>query len=259
MTNQTLLKLLQEEMKMRLKGGLYHQTQIKLAYNSNRIEGSRLSEDQTRYIFETNTINVAPEEAASVDDIIETVNHFSCFDYMLNMAHEALSEGMIKEFHRTLKRTTSDERKEWFRVGDYKARPNVVGDMKTTAPGKVADAMAKLLAAYHQKPNISLEDIVDFHHEFESIHPFQDGNGRVGRIIMFKECLKYDVMPFIIDHEHKLFYYRGLKEYRSEKGYLMDTCRSAQDRYEALVDYFFPELRNSGQEPGTHPGMGQSL
>lgn len=245
MTKTTLLQLLQEEMRMGLKGGLYHQTQIKLAYNSNRIEGSRLSEDQTRYIYETNTINVAPEETASVDDIIETVNHFACFDYMLKVADKELSEEIIKEFHRILKRTTSDERKEWFRVGDYKSRPNVVGDMKTTPPGKVADAMAKRLASYHQKPGISLEDIVDFHHEFESIHPFQDGNGRVGRIILFKECLKHEITPFIIDHEHKLFYYRGLKEYRSEKGYLRDTCLSAQDRYEAQIDYFYPDFRNS--------------
>lgn len=243
MANETLLELLQEEMQMGLKGGLYHQTQIKLAFNSNRIEGSRLSEDQTRYIFETNTINMEPEEAASVDDIIETVNHFSCFDYMLTHAKENLSEEMIKEFHRILKRNTSDERKEWFRVGDYKARPNVVGDMKTTAPGKVASAMEKLLAAYHQKPSISIEDIVDFHHDFESIHPFQDGNGRVGRIILFKECLQNDIFPFIIDHEHKLFYYRGLKEYGSEKGYLLDTCLSAQDRYETQVEYFFPDLK----------------
>ncbi|MHA6533939.1 Fic family protein [Paenibacillus sp. BAC0078] len=243
MANQTLLELLQEEMKMGLKGGLYHQTQIKLAYNSNRIEGSRLSEDQTRYIFETNTINVEPEETASVDDIIETVNHFACFDYMLAHAQEDLSEEMIKEFHRILKRNTSDERKDWFRVGEYKARPNVVGDMKTAAPGKVAGVMGKLLTAYHQKPGVLFEDIIDFHYEFECIHPFQDGNGRVGRIIMFKECLKYDILPFIIGHEHKLFYYRGLKEYPVEKGYLLDTCLSAQDRYEAEVDYFFPDLK----------------
>lgn len=248
MADKTLLDHLQEEMKMGLKGGLYHQTQIKLAYNSNRIEGSRLSEDQTRYIFETNTINVEPEEAASVDDIIETVNHFACFDYMLAHAQEDLSEDMIKEFHRILKRNTSDERKDWFRVGDYKVRPNMVGDMKTTDPGKVTIAMRKLLAAYNQKRNISLEDIVDFHYEFESIHPFQDGNGRVGRMILFKECLRNDVLPFIIDHEHKLFYYRGLKEYRLEKGYLMDTCLSAQDRYEDRVDYFFPDLKRSGPE-----------
>ncbi|WP_025690681.1 Fic family protein [Paenibacillus zanthoxyli] len=257
MANKTLLELLQEEMKMGLKGGLYHQTQIKLAYNSNRIEGSRLSEDQTRYIFETNTLHVEPEETADVDDIMETVNHFACFDYMLTHAQENLSEEMIKEFHRILKRNTSDERKDWFRVGDYKARPNVVGDRKTTAPGKVASTMGKLLAAYHQKPSISLVDIIDFHHEFESIHPFQDGNGRVGRIIMFKECLKNEILPFIIDHEHKLFYYRGLKEYRSEKGYLMDTCLSAQDRYEEQVDYFFSDLKQCG--PESHPGMDQPL
>lgn len=243
MEHKSLVELLQEEMKMGLKGGLYHQTQIKLAYNSNRIEGSRLSEDQTRYIFETNTISVEPDETASVDDIIETVNHFACFDYMLTHAKEDLSEEMIKEFHSILKRNTSDERKDWFRVGDYKARPNVVGDMQTTAPGKVANEMGKLLNAYHKKPNVSFEDIVDFHHEFESIHPFQDGNGRVGRIILFKECLKHGLLPFIIDHEYKLFYYRGLKEYASEKGYLLDTCLSAQDRYAAEVAYFFPELK----------------
>ncbi|XID90344.1 Fic family protein [Paenibacillaceae bacterium WGS1546] len=237
MTHRTLIDLLQEEMKMRLKGGLYHQTQIKLAYNSNRIEGSRLSEDQTRYIYETNTINMGPEESADVDDIIETVNHFACFGYMLTHAMEDLSEELIKGFHTILKRNTSDERKDWFRVGDYKARPH----QRTTAPEKVASAMGKLLYAYHEKPRISFEDIVDFHYEFESIHPFQDGNGRVGRIILFKECLKHGLIPFIIDHEHKLFYYRGLKEYPSEKGYLLDTCLSAQDRYAEEVAYFFPE------------------
>lgn len=175
---------------MALKGGLYHQTQVKLAFNSNRIEGSRLSEEQTRYIYETNTLSVEPDETADVDDIVETVNHFSCFDYMLGHADEELTEEMIKEFHRLLKRNTSDERKEWFRVGDYKARPNMVGDMETTAPAKVGTEVQELLAAYNRKKEIVLADIVDFHHRFESIHPFQDGNGRVGRIIMFKECLK---------------------------------------------------------------------
>ena len=183
-----------------------------------------------------------PDEAANVDDIIETVNHFSCFDYMLAHADEELTEDMIKEFHRLLKRNTSDERKEWFRIGDYKARPNVVGDMKTTAPSKVGGEIQKLLDDYHQKKDVTVEDVVDFHYRFESIHPFQDGNGRVGRIIMFKECLKNDILPFIIDHEHKLFYYRGLKEYKSEKGFLMDTCLSSQDEYEAMVLYFFPDL-----------------
>jgi len=228
-------------MKLGLKGGLYHQTQIKLAYNSNRIEGSRLSEDQTRYIFETNTIDTGPEGLANVDDIIETVNHFSCFDYMLTHAGEDLSEDRIKEFHRILKRSTSQERIEWFRVGEYKSRPNMVGDTTTTAPDQVASAIRELLADYHSKARKTLEDIVRFHYEFECIHPFQDGNGRVGRIILFKECLKNDIMPFIIDHEHKLFYYRGLQEYRREKGFLIDTCLAAQDRYEKRVAYFYPD------------------
>jgi Fic family protein len=235
-----LLKLLQEEKAMQLKGGLYHHTQIKLAFNSNRIEGSRLSEDQTRYIYETNSIHMGYDDSANVDDIIETVNHFSCFDHMLNSADEELTEDMIKEFHGLLKRNTSDERKEWFRVGDYKIKPNMVGDRKTTAPSQVGSEISKLLTAYHHKKDIVLDDIVDFHHHFEIIHPFQDGNGRVGRIIMFKECLKNGILPFIIDHRHKLFYYRGLKEYYSEKGYLADTCRSAQDSYESFVTYFFP-------------------
>ena len=226
---------------MKLKGGLYHLTQIKLAYNSNRIEGSRLPDDQTRLIFETNSINAPSDETTNVDDIIETVNHFACFDYMLKTAAEPLSEDMIKEFHRILKTGTSDARRDWFKIGMYKARPNEVGDSKTTAPGKVADEMKKLLTAYMRKKPQSLEDIVDFHYSFERIHPFQDGNGRVGRIIMFKECLANGIMPFIIDHEHKLFYYRGLKEFKSERGFLMDTCRSSQDAYGKLVDYFFPQ------------------
>lgn len=254
-----LLEILREEQKMRLKGGLYHQTQIKFSFNSNRIEGSRLSENQVRYIFETNTINVAPEETANVDDIIETVNHFSCFDYMLEHAYEDLTEDMIKEFHRLLKRNTSDERKEWFRVGGYKARPNVVGDMETTSPDKVKDEMEKLLAAYRQKKNLSFGDIVEFHHDFERIHPFQDGNGRVGRIVMFKECLANHILPFIIGHEHKLFYYRGLKECCSEKGYLTDTCLSAQDQYEKLVAYFFPDESMAQPDAEADQGLNQSM
>ena len=233
-------KLLVEK-RMGLKGGLYHQTQIRLAYNSNRIEGSRLSEEQTRYIFETNTVNVPPAEAADVDDIIETANHFACFDYMLERAVEPLSEILIKEFHRILKSSTSDARKAWFRVGEYKARPNMAGDKPTTPPAKVASAMKQLLADYGEKSMISFQDVIDFHVRFERIHPFQDGNGRVGRIILFKECLKNDLMPFIIGHEHKLFYYRGLKEYDTEKGYLTGTCLSAQDKYTKLVTYFFPD------------------
>jgi Fic family protein len=237
----SLLSLLREEKAMRLKGGLYHQTQIKLAYNSNRIEGSALSEEQTRYIFETNTINVDPDKVAKVDDIIETVNHFSCFDYMLDCADRELSEVIIKEFHRILKSSTSDSRKEWFNVGDYKSRPNVVGDTETTAPSKVQRAVADLLSAYHQKSPVDFEAIVNFHYQFETIHPFQDGNGRVGRIIMFKECLKHGMVPFIIEDDHKLFYYRGLKEFAKIQGYLLDTCRSAQDVYAETLRYFMGE------------------
>ena len=233
-----LLKVLREEKEMKLKGGLYHQTQIKLAYNSNRIEGSRLSEDQTRYIYETNTLHAPGGETTNVDDIVETVNHFACFDYMLTHAGAALSEEMIKTFHRILKSGTSDARKEWFRVGDYKAKPNVVGGAKTTAPAKAAAEMQELLAVYQNKDVVRFEYTIEFHHRFESIHPFQDGNGRVGRIILFKECLKNDILPFIIDHTHKLFYYRGLKEFANEKGWLLDTCRSAQDEYERLAAYF---------------------
>lgn len=238
---QRLLYKLLEEKEMKLKGSLYHLTQIKLAYNSNRIEGSNLSEDQTRYIYETNTINVDTDNTVNIDDIIETINHFSCFDYMLENADVQLSENMIKEFHRILKRNTSDERKEWFRVGDYKLRPNMVGDIETTEPKNVSSEMDNLLFSYNKLENISIKDIIDFHYKFESIHAFQDGNGRVGRIIMFKECLKNDIMPFIIDNEHKLFYYRGLKEYKLKKGYLTDTCLSSQDKYEALVSYFYPD------------------
>ncbi|GHU40439.1 hypothetical protein FACS1894111_01100 [Clostridia bacterium] len=235
-----LLQILREEKQMRLKGGLYHQTQIKLCYNSNRIEGSRLSEDQTRYIFETNTLGVAPNETADVDDVIETSNHFAAFDYMLEYADEPLTEEIIKNLHRILKSSTSDSRKNWFRVGDYKLRPNVVGDTKTTAPGKVAADINKLLTKYTQKESVRFTDIIAFHVCFERIHPFQDGNGRVGRLILFKECLKNNITPFIIDHEHKQFYYRGLKEFDVEQGYLTDTCFSAQDTYAAQVAYFFP-------------------
>lgn len=245
---QRLLGRLLAEKEMRFKGGLYHQTQIKFAYNSNRIEGNRLSEDQVRFIYETNTVNTEVEETADVDDVIETVNHFSCFDYMLLHAKEELTEDLIKGFHLLLKRNTSDANKEWFQVGGYKLRPNVVGGSKTTAPSKVASEIQKLLVDYTRKKEITVEDIVDFHYRFERIHPFQDGNGRVGRIIMFRECLKHDILSFIIDHEHKLFYYRGLKEYATEKGYLTDTCLSAQDEYEKMVSYFYPGFSGSSQE-----------
>lgn len=240
-TDSLLLNLLREEKSMKLKGGLYHQTQVKLAYNSNRIEGSKLSEDQTRYIYETNTIAIEKEQAVSIDDIMETINHFQCFDYMVDIADQKLSEDMIKNFHKILKSNTSDSRKEWFNVGDYKMKPNMIGDQKTVAPSKVKGEMAKLLINYNQISNITFEDIIEFHYEFESIHPFQDGNGRVGRMIMFKECLKNGMDPFIIDEQHKLFYYRGLKEFSEERGYLIDTCYSAQDRYKELLEYFLGE------------------
>ncbi|MDR3243243.1 MAG: Fic family protein [Elusimicrobiota bacterium] len=233
-----LLIKLREEKEMRLKGGLYHQTQIKLCYNSNRIEGSRLSEEQTRYIFETNTINTTPDNTANIDDIIETVNHFACFDYMLDIADKDLSQEIIKKFHAILKNGTSDSKKDWFRIGDYKIRANIVGDIETTAPADVAKAISALLKNYQEKSAILFEDIINFHYQFEKIHPFQDGNGRVGRMIMFKECLKYKILPFIIEESHKLFYYRGLKEYADTQGYLLDTCRSSQDVYEKLVEYF---------------------
>lgn len=237
-TDKRLLRMLREEKEMKLKGGLYHQTQVKLAYNSNRIEGSKLSEDQTRYIYETNTIATEKEETASIDDITETINHFQCFDYMLDIADYSLSEEIIKEFHKILKNNTSDSRKDWFNIGDYKKKPNMIGDQKTTAPSKVKGEMVKLLINYNQIPKVKFEDIIEFHYDFESIHPFQDGNGRVGRMIIFKECLKNEIVPFIIDEQHKLFYYRGLKEFSEERGYLIDTCFSAQDRYKKLMEYF---------------------
>lgn len=236
----TLLYRLREEKKIKLKGGIYHQTQIKLSYNSNHMEGSKLTEDQTRYIYETNTIGLE-KEPANIDDIIETVNHFQCFDYILDCADDILTEGIIKQIHTILKSNTSDSRLEWFNVGDYKQRPNMVGDSKTTLPGKVKKEMQKLLFEYNQKEVIDFEDIVKFHYRFERIHPFQDGNGRVGRLIIFKECLKNNIVPFIIDEKHKLYYYRGLKEFETEKGYLTDTCLSAQDAYKEVLEYFSEE------------------
>lgn len=233
----TLLYQLREEKRIRLKGGIYHQTQVKLAYNSNHMEGSRLTEEQTRYIYETNTIGFE-KEPVNIDDIIETVNHFQCFDYILDCAEDILTENMIKKIHAMLKSNTSDSRLEWFRVGEYKQRPNMVGDARTTPPGKVKKEMQRLLFEYQQKDGISFCDIVELHYYFEKIHPFQDGNGRVGRLLMFKECLKYNIIPFIIDERHKLYYYRGLKEFETEEGYLIDTCLSAQDIYKELLQYF---------------------
>ncbi|MDR2088120.1 MAG: Fic family protein [Clostridiales Family XIII bacterium] len=224
-----------DEMTHGVKGGLYHATQIRFAYNSNRIEGSRLSEEQTRYIFETNAIDTA----ANVDDIIETVNHFACFDCMLKNAKRPLGEDMIKRMHAMIKRGTSQERLDWFNAGEYKALPNVIGGRETTPPGDVAAEMKNLIGAYARLSEIGLKEIVDFHFKFEQIHPFQDGNGRVGRMLLFKECLAFGVTPFIIDERHKLFYYRGLGEYEKEPGFLLGTCESAQDDYIRMAGRFF--------------------
>ncbi|XCP86147.1 Fic family protein [Roseburia hominis] len=233
----TLLDILREEKASKYSGGIYHKTQIELTYNSNHIEGSRLTHDQTRYIFETNTIGVE-NGVLNVDDVIETANHFRCIDMIIDNAKAALTEKFIKELHLILKNGTSDSRKEWFAVGDYKKMPNEVSGMETALPEEVAGKIKALLTAYNSKEEKNLEDLMEFHVKFEKIHPFQDGNGRVGRLIMFKECLKYNIVPFIIEDNLKMFYYRGLKEWNNEKGYLTDTCLTAQDRYKAYLDYF---------------------
>ena len=234
---KTLLEILQQEKADQYSGGIYHKTQIDLTYNSNHMEGSRLTHDQTRYIFETNTIGIK-NEILNVDDIIETANHFRCIDFIIDHAKTSLNEKMIKELHLILKNGTSDSRKEWFNVGEYKKMPNEVGGMNTALPEEVANKIKQLLKQYHQKQEIKFEDILDFHVQFERIHPFQDGNGRVGRLIMFKECLKHNIVPFIIEDDLKMFYYRGLKEWNNEACYLRDTCMTAQDRYKAYLDYF---------------------
>ncbi|MBR2437245.1 MAG: Fic family protein [Alistipes sp.] len=232
-----LLVALRQEKEAKLKGGIYHKTQIDLTYNSNHIEGSRLTHDQTRYIFETNTIGIEGE-SVRVDDIIETTNHFRCIDLIIDRAEERLTESLIKELHSILKMGTSDSRKDWFTVGDYKRLPNEVGGNETTAPEDVHREMRALLKGYNGKKRKSFEDIIDLHQRFEAIHPFQDGNGRVGRLVMFKECLANGYVPFIITEELKMFYYRGLREWNNIRGYLLDTCLTAQDNYKAVLDYF---------------------
>ena len=233
----TLLDILRDQKEGKYSGGIYHRTQIDLTYNSNHMEGSRLTRNQTRYIFETNTVGVE-NEVLNVDDVIETVNHFHCIDLVIDHADDILSEKFIKKLHLTLKNGTSDSRKDWFAVGEYRKIPNEVGGMDTALPEEVADKMKTLLKEYNVIKEKTLEDILDFHVKFERIHPFQDGNGRVGRLIMFKECLKHNIVPFIIEDNLKLFYYRGLKEWDNEKGYLTDTCLTAQDKYKTYLNYF---------------------
>lgn len=239
-SNNKLLNILNEQKHVKLSGGIYHKTQIELTYNSNHIEGSTLTHEQTRYIFETNTIGIVAGPV-NVDDIVETANHFKCVDYIIENATKPLSESMIKELHFILKNGTSDSRKEWFNVGKYKKLPNEVGGKETCQPENVKAEMKKLLTAYNSIKHKTFENIVEFHKNFEKIHPFQDGNGRIGRLIMFKECLANNIVPFIIDEEHKLYYHRGLKEWEDEKGYLIETCLSCQDKYKTWLDYFKTE------------------
>ena len=231
-----LLSRLRVEKKAAIKGGIYHKVQIDLTYNSNHIEGSRLTHDQTRYIFETNTIGSG--ENIRVDDVIETANHFRCIDLIIDSASYAPSESFIKQLHAVLKNGTSDSRLNWFAVGDYKKVANEVGGKETAEPKEVPAKMKALLADYHSKKTLNLDDLLDFHWRFESIHPFQDGNGRVGRLILFKECLRNGIVPFIISDDLKMFYYRGLQNWPSEKGYLRDTCLTAQDQFKKILDYF---------------------
>lgn len=236
-SNNMLLNRLKEEKDMKLKGGIYHRTQIDLTYNSNRIEGSKLTHDQTRYIFETNTIGVS-QESINIDDIIETTNHFRAIDVIIEKAKSKLTESLIKELHFLIKSGTSDSAKAWFNVGAYKKLPNEVGGNETTAPEHVAARMKEILTDYNAIKNKTIEDIIAFHYNFEIIHPFQDGNGRVGRLIMFKECLANNIVPFIIDEDLKMFYYRGLQEWKNVRGYLLDTCLTAQDNFKDVLKYF---------------------
>lgn len=238
-----LLTRLKTEKEAGIPGGIYHKVQIELTYNSNHMEGSRLTHDQTRYIFETNTIGIQ-DEVVNVDDIVETANHFQCIDQIIELANYPLSEAFIKQLHYILKSGTSDSRKAWFAVGEYKRFENEVGGSATAKPADVSGEMRNLLSRYNLSKQKTLKEIIQFHYEFEKIHPFQDGNGRVGRLIMFKECLRNGITPFIIEDDIKEFYYRGLKEWKNEQGYLMDTCLTAQDRFKVYMDYFGLEYRD---------------
>lgn len=232
-----LLEVLKAEKASKISGGIYHKIQVELTYNSNHIEGSKLTHDQTRYIYETNTIGFT-DSTINVDDIVETANHFKCIDMVIDKAPKPQSETFIKQLHMVLKNGTSDSRKDWFAVGDYKKYPNEVGGKITTPPEEVHDKIKALISAYNKTDNKSFDDLIGFHYEFERIHPFQDGNGRIGRLILFKECLKHNIVPFIIDENLKMFYYKGLSEWQSEKGYLIDTCLTAQDKFKKYLDYF---------------------
>lgn len=236
-TPTTLLEKLRAEKASRLSGGIYHKVQIELTYNSNRIEGSKLTQDQTRYIFETNTIGT-DSSSINVDDIVETANHFRCIDLIIDQANAPLSERLIKQLHQILKSGTSDASKDWFVVGGYKKLPNEVGGKETVSPEMVASQMQKLIKAYNDESMHKLDDILEFHYRFEMIHPFQDGNGRVGRLILFKECLRKGIVPFIISDELKLFYYRGLQKWPEERGFLRETCIAAQDQFRQYMNYF---------------------
>ena len=232
-----LLARLREELSARTSGGIYHKVQVELTYNSNHMEGNRLTHDQTRLIFETSTIG--PEgKSVRVDDVIEASNHFRCIDYVITHADDALSESLLKDLHRILKTSTSDSGRDWFAVGYYKLLPNEVGGRETTAPEDVAREVRGLISSYETNRAATLEDIVSFHVSLERIHPFQDGNGRVGRLVMFKECLRHGVTPFVIGDDTELFYYRGLSRWDAERGWLMDTCLAAQDTFKGWLDYF---------------------
>lgn len=235
-SDNLLLQTLRDEKSIRMPGGLYHELQVRMTYNSNHIEGSKLSEDQTRLIFETNTVDVG--EGIPVDDIIETVNHFRAIDYVIDHAEEPLTEDIIKELHRILKQSTKDSTLSWFAVGDYKKRANVVGGRETAKPKDVPARMKALLSDYESLDAVSIENVIEFHYNFERIHPFQDGNGRVGRLIALKECLRHGIVPFIIEDSKKMFYYRGLSEWESERGYLTDTCLDGQDTFKKLLSIF---------------------
>jgi len=233
-----LTQVLRDERLSRRRGGIYHKTQVQLAYNSNRIEGSKLTEEQTRYIFETRTIGFRDQEAVPVDDIIETSNHFVAFDYMLDTIGQPLSNKIIKEFHRIIKTNTADSQKQWFVVGGWKKLANEVGSKSTAKPDEVDKEMRKLSQWYSSQQTVTLDTLAKYHHRFESIHPFQDGNGRVGRLVLFRECLRNNILPFVIDDNHKLYYYRGLSEFAYTPGFLIGTFQSAQDTYQAWLKYF---------------------